>query len=194
MVDRRMPDVVNGRFQRVMRVAVSAGLLTMALTPPAVRHSHADGERRHKHAPEGDPLTSGVADAQVVSGTHRHRHPHSHVTIAPVERQYSRGSVNHLHIAWLGFDFVLPAPELPASSQDDEGRMAQKLVPLFAANDFSVELQPAPTIAATMLFAPKLPSIDGLPAFAALCITSVGAISNHLCDTARHERSGVQLI
>ncbi len=194
IADPRMPEVVNGRFQRVIRVAVSAGLLTMALTPPAVRHVHADGDRQHRHAQDSTRFTSDLAHAHVDPGTHGHRHPHNHVESAPVEPHYSRGSVDHCHIACLGFEFVLPAPASSAPSQDDRGHMAQELFPVFAANGFACGPQPAPAIAAASSFAPALPSIDGLPAKAALRIFPAGSISNHLCDTARHERSGVQLI
>ena len=182
-----------GRFQCVMRVAVSAGLLTMALTPPAVRHVHAGGERQHKHPLENARSAPGIAHSHTDSGTHSHHHPH-HRAIVRRERQYSWGGVDHCHFAWLGFEFVLPTPTSPAPSQGDEDRVAQEIVPVFVANDFVDGPQHARAIAAAPLVALALPSIDGLPAEAAPWIAPAGAISNLLCDTARHERSGVQLI
>jgi hypothetical protein len=108
---------------------------------------------------------------------HIHAHGHAH-------HDHGLGQFVHVHLTVFGFDFTLPAE---TDEGDDDGGCPVCLSAEYA----SVDSKPAPSG-----FVP----LDGtladqghlLPAVAPFrCRTAIAA---PLCDTARHERSGVQLI
>lgn len=181
----------HGCFQRVTRFAVSAALLLMALTPPAVRHSHAGGERAHRHSVHG-PGATHLSHHHHHVGEPVHSH-NDHDAVVDCWHRQPGTAVGHCHLAWFGFELVLPTPALPSSSQGDNGP-TQEFVRPFAENDFIPGLQQATSGANVLLLTAALPSISGLVIDAPPCHAATDSVANHLCDTARHERSGVQLI
>jgi hypothetical protein len=100
----------------------------------------------------------------------------------------------HVHLVWFGFEFTLFSPDEPGSDQGDSALLGKALVRLaenqlheFAhESGWAVDVKSdSPIVAPTALFErPIRPAPRPILHVAAL----------PLCDTARHERSGVQLI
>lgn len=99
-------------------------------------------------------------------------------------------TIEHVHVVWFGFDLVLPvslpasAGELPVES-DDQAVLVQA-VPEWAA--------PRPDKAMAAVVLPVLPLALEAETAVPRVVPSVAPIGwAFLCDSARHERSGVQL-
>lgn len=165
-----------------LTLLLAATVLLGGLMPPAVQHAHAGGDRAHKHH-------RIIADASVdVHGpSHSHRHAsgeHSHA---------ADGITAHSHRVLFGFDACLPLGEhqdVPDGS-DVDGQQ----VTLARLLDSQIVSLSAPTM--KWLFI----SLPSLKAFSTDSIAVPGLRSSRselaslpLCDSARGERSGVQLI
>lgn len=94
---------------------------------------------------------------------------------------------SHMHIYLFGFEFTVPAKN---DSKDDSSPGADVLVARLVGDDFDVSFRaPAsdwrnvPDLA--LLFEPPV-AVSGDFAMAAIAVSEP-----HLCDSARHERTGV---
>jgi len=104
-----------------------------------------------------------------------HQHGHSHDGIS--------ASHAHRHVTLLGLEFTLPL-----ESTDDDGDGGDTVL-------ISTKLSIAIELDATMLSALASPQAEyGPPIGQRPTFRIKAAIAAPLCDTARHERSGVQLI
>jgi hypothetical protein len=145
--------------------AVFLTVSTLLIGVPARQHSHAVGDRPHSH----DHAHCGhTEDGQ------SHQHQHNGVG----------SSVAHVHVTLFGVDFTLPA-----DSDDDENHDAR--CTFFGPAPNAIELDQS----ASDFSAVAEPVFDaGEPLAMVLTFRSIAASAAPLCDTARHERSGVLLI
>ncbi len=168
-----------------------------AVSSPAFRHRHVDGDKSHQH---------GVASAE------RHEHWHSH---GPKKSQSPRHShaadvtkakhahddrtshsaqppVEHLHVFWFGFEFSLP---LSTPGHSDSPRLTastEQWVPLISEVTLPGSPQDGSRILAVDLLMPT-GLTPRLPARSEVRPLRQPAVAL-LCDTARRERSGVLVI
>ena len=163
-------------------VILSAALLLTNGLPMAVQHAHPVGANLSHH-------THPAVFAPVVSALDSAARRNMVLAVAPSS---ITEVTEHIHLLWLGMEFTLPAPKghQPNTSVTvsaggllarlaDQGALdvgAQSAVRLVADFPWVGELSPSLSSRA----APADPPRD----FASL----------PLCDTARHARSGVQLI
>ncbi|MBX9789054.1 MAG: hypothetical protein K2Y37_09085 [Pirellulales bacterium] len=160
-----------GRY-RTLRWLLSALLAATTTMPPGLCHAHARGDVPHRH--------------DRVSADHRHSHRHTHAhprDVAPPRA--------HVHLSWLGFEFTLPASHEPHDGSSAGDRQA----PCFVrpSDETAADIR---SLAGSTLIAMVAPVTFFLPAVVERPITArapLPAYGTLLCDTARHERSGVQL-
>jgi hypothetical protein len=158
--------------RKCVSLLTSAALLLALLTPPAVPHAHADGDRPHSHAP---------------AERHQHGHPAHHHHGGALQRNVTAAPIAHTHLSLLFFDFTLP--------QRDEGESdapsSLQLLPVAGCSliSQSAPVGDSPSSAAASDAVPReLPPIS----------TPGGGTGprarNLLCDSARRARTGVLLI
>lgn len=178
--------------RRVLSLLLSAAVLFGGLMPPAVQHAHAEGERPHAHEP--------VAAAAPSEHSHSHSHPHSHST-GPVAEPHPAAAeciqcrTWHRHVVLFGFELCLPMhgdQQHPASSGTAGDDQAVTLIRLID----TVTLAASPQMAKSVLIGlPDLPAVSAVPLPVADSWDGRDTGSSiPLCDSARRERSGVQLI
>jgi len=166
-----------GSLNIAVRTVLSATLLLASGGAPTLEHSHAGGENQHDHAALAEHSHDHGHD-----GTHGHENPTATTGIS--------NSVCHVHVSLLGVNFTFPSSPGPNESKSDSGKQTAVIAGVVGASMPPVQVRTAFDFAplGTRLdyYRPVLPVA---PRFS--CIP---AISAPLCDTARHERSGVQLI
>lgn len=165
-------------IQIVVRMLLSVGLLLNGFCTRAIHHAHAGGDRPHDHH---------------VSHEHDHR-GHSHDVCSNHTSRASElsDSIPHRHFSMLGFEMTTPSSG--ESNQSDPSPYEPTKLAVIAA-----------TRAGSLAAAWRAP-VSPLRALqcaanamraqcpAASCRFSFRpALAGFLCDTARHERSGVQL-
>jgi hypothetical protein len=175
--------VQRGVLRTGVTLLVSATVFLGAVMPPAVQHAHALGGQPHDH---------DAAHSEMHSADHRHPHPRSH---HPEEQPCPVTMPTwHFHLTFLGFDFHLPVGDPQNAPKDGPSLpdvQSEPLVRLFDAEGLLKDSVAYGTF-------------DGLPSpgfWSILPIAkpqprSQGETSTRLllCDSARGERSGVQLI
>lgn len=145
-------------------VALCSGLA------PSMRHTHANGGLPHDHhAPAGRPAS-------------------------PCEHCAIEDATPHWHVCWFGVQFTFTAP----SSTDGEGPTDR--VPSSGGSTTIVSLTDLPLVVPSEAAGRILPPEPAAP----LSVAASRPVAAHrpampdtgarLCDIARHERSGVQLI
>lgn len=186
------------RLQAGLAWLLAVAVLLGSVAPPTVEHAHADGERSHDH---------GAADLH--EGRHKHPHPHPHPhshkhshshkhphpPSGDGERELLQCRTMHRHVILFGFELYMPASD----HQDLPGpgnKLGDEALTLVRLLETEVVLTYAP--AGGRLF-------DSLPlsySCVAPCATSMARAQDGpamlaslpLSDSARGERSGVQLI
>jgi len=168
-----------------------------AMSFPALRHSHANGDRSHRHdVATHDRHGHSHANGFRHSKGSRHRH-HSESTTAKRSHehrsiQFAQPPFEHLHVFWLGFEFSMPlsVPERPDSPRPIA--TTEQWVPLIS----EVTLAEASQVGSQNLvfdrltpteLTPRLPARSEVVPPRELAVTL-------LCDTARRARSGVLVI
>ncbi len=168
-----------------------------AVSSPALRHSHASGDRSHRHdvatlERHGHSHANGSRHSK--SSQHRHhpgvttaKHSHEHRL-----SQFSQLPVEHLHVFWLGFEFSMPlsAPERTESPRPTAS--TEQWVPLISAVTPSVAFQVGSQLLAidllmSMELTPRLSARSEVRPPRERAVTL-------LCDIARRARSGVLVI
>jgi hypothetical protein len=172
------------RLNTLLRLTLTLALMLNIVSPPAFAHAHPGGDRAHDHQ---------TVDSRPHSHSHDgdHRHPHAaddHIT----HRNQITGAIPHVHLSCFGLDFTLPIDSESDSPLHDSiewnvglcGEVWQSCVTVRTAYSSSAAIPIAPFIYAVNLV--KLNSR----------LSRGFRIACHipLCDTARFERSGVQLI
>ncbi len=168
---------------RVLRIGLTSLLLAAvvlgSVIPPAVQHAHAG----HDQNP-----TSGVA-SQNVPHPHTHQHPHHHSTAA--DELPNR----HIHVSLFGWDVTWPSGDMPHESLPGSKSLC-------GPGEYLVRLVDGDSILMAV-HAVEWLKFDW-PCFtccvntarhtAATSFDANSPDSPLLCDRARGERSGVQLI
>jgi hypothetical protein len=92
------------------------------MSPPALRHSHADGETSHRHHVAKSEHREGP---QARGHKHSHSSRHHHRVAAAVKDSHAedaslltKSPVEHFHVFWLGFRGFL-SQSLPTSERSD---------------------------------------------------------------------------
>ena len=149
---------------------VGVALLLTAGFSAGVRHAHPGGVGPHDHHRDGSILSEASAQS-------------------PDGESAWFSSALHMHIFLLGFQFTLPAEE----TTDDEGEQSANQVVLVRflgdnLNDSAARLA-APDCQTVLALQPC--DISAVGSAPPLCrMTRLRSLP--LCDSARHERSGVQ--
>lgn len=182
--------VLEGMLDRVSRTSlkllVAAAVLAWTSMPPAIVHSHEDGDNpTHRHEIGSD------------HHDHHHHHGHSHTADHAHARPAVPDGVDfgtvavHCHWQLLGFWFALPFSRERGDHEDERGMARVAIVDLADGDGLA-----APTGIA-MAQAVCQPSPAASPGFVPLVSTLQGpqrpTSATPLCDSARLERSGVLL-
>ncbi len=171
---------------RVLRIGLTSLLLAAvflgSVIPPAVQHAH----EGHDQNP-----TSSVT-SQDVSHTHTHQHPHHHSAQPSTDEEFPN---RHIHLSVFGWDVTWPSGNMPHESLPGSKSLCgpgEYLVRLVDGDSILVAVHvvewlkfdlPCFTCCVNTARHIATPSFDANPPDSPL-----------LCDRARGERSGVQLI
>jgi hypothetical protein len=149
---------------------ITVALLVSAGFSAGMRHAHPGGggwQHRHDHAPDL------LAAAQV----------------PPASRAGWFSTPLHMHIFVLGFQFTLPADE---ESDDESSHHTDHPVAMLAADDLADSAARVPIVTCQAL-APAAPQAAfNLAGAVPVRRRLLPLRSLPLCESARHERSGVQ--
>ncbi|HEV3023985.1 MAG TPA: hypothetical protein VGX76_16030 [Pirellulales bacterium] len=171
-------------------------LLTVVLAannglPLALEHAHPVGRNlQHDFKPDfANPTNGGrmVARPAIERGTPGDRGRECMASVFAVTA--------HVHLVWLGFEFTLLPPAVPTDDQDDSPPPASVSLARLVDNCLWLEVgraSPPRAIAVDPLTRPALAEAGAPIHPAGPAARNVAALP--LCDAARHERSGVQLI
>lgn len=160
-----------------------------AVSSPALRHRHADGDKSHRHGVEtverdGHSHSAPLSDRV---GTTTAKHAHDERVSDSAQLQ-----VEHLHVFWFGFQTSMPLSAPESSDSPRPMVSTEQWVPLISevtlpdgaqdeldmlAIDLSTPTGLTPRLLARSEVRPPHESVVAL-----------------LCDTARRERSGVLVI
>jgi hypothetical protein len=186
-------------FHAELRMLLAAMVAMATVMPEPIRHSHPGGEQSHSHDADGHVHHSanGLASANVAEAEHhdhgigRHSHGVDH-GLCGSESHVLTAAASHWHYSWFGFNVTLPDPTAGHEREQDDRDFAPWIG--VSSNDNI-------SLARTQASPSEFLSLDAdWPDMAVptLCII-IGAAPPQrsaapLCDSARHERSGVQLI
>ena len=159
---------------------LSAALLLTNGLPMAVQHAHPVGANLSHHTHD-----LGHAPGAKVDSFARH----DAVAVSPAS---VTEVTEHIHLLWLGMEFTFPAPKghQPNTSVTvSAGGMLARLADQGACD---VSSKPVPTLLADLPVIGDL--CDGVAPPVVEVVRPRELASLPLCETARHARSGVQLI
>ncbi len=160
-----------------------------AVSSPALRHSHADGDKSHRH---------DVASVEDHVHSQSSRHSHRTDTKTPKHAREDRANpsaqlpVEHLHVFWLGFESSLPLSAPDRSDSPSPSTSTEQWVPLISEISLPDDTQDRVQFLAVDLFTPT-ELTPRLPARSEVRPPHESAVAL-LCDAARRERSGVLVI
>ena len=152
-----------------------------AVSSPALRHRHEDGDLSHEHDVASAERHSHGAEA--TTAKHSHEELSGHSAQLPIE---------HLHVFWFGIQTSMP---LSAPDQSESPRpiaSAEQWVPLISEISLPDAAQDGSTMLAVDLLTPT-GLTSRLPARSEVRPPHESAVAL-LCDAARRERSGVLVI
>ncbi len=167
------PKVLKSRWQTLTALQLTVVMLLGSLAPPGTCHRHADGDVVHSHR----------------HGHHDHgRGDHGSDYHQTSTERVARAAEPHLHLAFAVFNVTLPVREDDSESTSHKSDPA--LYPMRLVDDCVPRVDgftvlghlDAPSLRATVATKDRMRRPAAQP-----------AASIPLCDTARHERSGVQL-
>ena len=153
-------------------------------TPSGFRHSHSGGNESHEHG------NAGAAVAFQPSEHSHHDHRHSDSTDRFLLSAADDSS--HVHTSWLGLDFHWPASENPTTHEGDDG-LPSSIILIFAGQSYMPRLAGLPPPGCSVAYA-ALPTDAAIVPDELTESSPAQVASPPLCDNARHERSGVQLV
>ncbi len=179
--------------RNLMTLLLIAVMSMPAVSSPALRHSHADGDKSHRH---------GVAAAERHEHGPRHshspRHRHSADATKAKHSHDGRAShsaqppVEHLHVFWFGFQTSLPLSAPERSDSPRPTASTEQWVPLISEVTLPDASQVGSHIPAMVLIIPT-ELTPRLPRHSEVRPLRHAAVAL-LFDTARRERSGVLVI
>ena len=162
-------------------------LLTAAVAPPAIRHTHplADESQSHHHHEANPDLSHG----------HNHHGDHRGHYLADrnaCDAELTNGHWWHLHFHFLGLEVTLPEP---ASDQGDRESDGKDTVSVLASGEQLLPCQTSPSASAQQLIRWSTFSWPSDAARMQVVVWAPAPVSSApLCDSARRERSGVLLV
>ena len=180
---------------RLIRAALAACLAVVTTMPPAMGHAHAGGDRPHQHEHDGHHHSD------------RHHSDHSHAdhghgpSARPVIASAGWGTSEagrfaHVHFAWLGLEVTLAWPVGAAGAGDGQAdHIVVRLLDSAAQGISQVDVQ-SPFVASGCWAVLPAATVWSSPPSATALLRSLqteAPATTLLCDSARHERSGVQL-
>lgn len=173
--------MISERLNLAVGVLLSVVLAIALIAPPALQHSHAEGNVPHDHD-------------SIVSEDHDHDHDsglaHCHSDAADDSAQVN-GSTTHRHCYLLGWEITVPtSDEVPAQAPIEH---KQQVLSAGVNSPLAVDTQyPSPLNG----WVSDLSFILAPTAFVCRVAKQAETATPRvcLCDFARHERSGVQLI
>lgn len=166
---------------QAIRIVLTVAMLAGAL--PTWQHSHSGGDQEHFHATLAE---TGPRPAAI---DHSHRAGHPQGAQSNGHRHYDGCGHPHRHIWLLGIVLTLPAGDEDSNSSND--RTYEGAIGLLASETSTVVDSQA--VAHLFSLFTLLP-VTLEPAQTRTVFRFKPAMVAPLCDTARHERSGVQLI
>jgi hypothetical protein len=173
---------------------LALSLLAAGFVAPALRHAHPQVDRTHRPAMAGRMTHSHSHAAGRSHADHHHRHAVPRTASGEV---YLDGVTAHVHVTWFGWELTLPAPadSRPLDPYCDTGFGPAVGVLVRIGNDQPVVNGPAALAWTWFMPAPAAePMLTDRGSAESVRRSASMAIAAPLCDTARHERSGVQLI
>ncbi len=183
--------MLNRAAKSLLSMLLSATVLACSIMPPGVRHAHIGGnDLSHSHAGAATTiLNQQHHDWCPKCGDHCNGCQANSVLIA----SKSPGQhAAHFHFTCIGFQLTLPDSSHSAKESTDTShsqlvnvRTAEYLKPTQLYN-VSVEKLPIPVCQES--------TAGSMSAIRAVVLSSHTVTITLLCDRARHERSGVQLI
>ncbi len=165
-----------------------------AVSSPALRHRHADGDKSHQHG------VATVERSQTSGPRHSHSSQHSHrvETVMAKESHDDRATpsanspVEHLHVFWFGFQSSLPVSAPERSDSPRSSASTEQWVPLISEVTLPDASQGGSQIPAVDLLTPT-ELTPRLPVRSEVRPPHESVVAL-LCDTARRERSGVLVV
>jgi hypothetical protein len=175
---------MKSKIQKAQRFLVVACLLAIALPPPSIIvHAHRDGQARHDHV-----LVHELGSDET-SGPPSRPDDFDHHGLA-----FEGDDVHeHLYVPFLGTTQSLP----PSSGRTRPERESSTIIGIPAANPTVTSIADVSVRLAMQIWSMATPSCQPVLAYALAERQGDGNEPRHLvllCDSARHERSGVQLI
>lgn len=180
--------------QRRVSSLLTVLLLPVSIAPPGLRHTHAGGNRPHRHdlIAEHDHAHDCPDHHATGRGSTRHNHQDQGDSATLRCRMESLlPAVAHVHFSWFGMSTSLPVSSIPQENGQGGDSSARVVVQPFW--DFVSLVRPQVCLAICLSI-----DWDAVSSGPIVCtVTRYAAapvLSAPLCDNARHERSGVQLI
>jgi len=172
-----------------VNLLMAATVLAWSLAPPPVHHTHQGGDNPCHHH-DCDDADDDADDCAYCS--HHGSDCGEHQSVVKVATGIG-GEASHFHFQWLGFRLTLPDDDPPAEKGKDHS--AAKLLFVQAVRESVPQVDSGSRID-TSLENLSLNSIAAeIAAPQSANFRSLLRVTPHpLCDRARHERSGVQLI
>lgn len=180
---------------RLIRAALAACLAVVTTMPPAMGHAHAGGDKPHQHEHDGHQQV----------GHHHSEHGHAGHGHGPDARpaitsagwgSSEAGRFAHVHFAWLGLEVTLAWPVGAAGAGDGQAEhIVVRLLDSAAQGSSQIDV-PSPFVAGgawAVLPAATGWSTPPRPTALLRSLWTEAPAATLLCDSARHERSGVQL-
>jgi hypothetical protein len=203
----RLLIMPSSPLKTLVHCMLAAVVLMGGWVPPAVQHAHAGGDRSHTHVPHGNGHPHHHGDAGHNHDGHDHdgpgdgcRHRHgdqSHKSICePGGNAVRQKPVSHRHFSWLGFEFTLPLRDAEDSERQERDWLPSVLA-VFRLGNESAESAWLAAGGSTLLgdlTAAHAFSFGSADVICAAGLCRAPLVTGFLCDTARHDRSGVLLI
>lgn len=167
--------------RNLMTLLLIAVMALPAVSSPALRHRHEDGDLSHEHDVTSAERHSHGAEA--TTAKHSHEELSGHSAQLPVE---------HLHVFWLGFQSSLPLSAPGRSDSPSPSTSTEQWVPLISEITLPDDTQDRVQFLAVDFFTPT-ELTPRLTARSEVRPPHESAVAL-LCDAARRERSGVLVI
>ena len=181
--------------RNLVTLLLIAVMALSAVSSPALRHSHTDGDQSHQHSVATVEHRQDAHACDHKHSTRHHRHADATRTKKPHDERASQSAqspVVHLHVFGFGFQSSLPLSDPDRSDSRPSNPGAEEWVPLISEISFPNVAQDGSTILAVDLLTPT-GLMPRLPARSEVRPPRESAMAL-LCDAARRERSGVLVI
>ena len=168
------------RLHNAVCLVLAAVVLAVNAAPPVLRHAHGDGDRPHQHQRHSLP---SIADRIA----HEHHGGHVH----GASPAWMAAEAARTHLLWFGWVFSLPLPTVPV----EEGITGFDSVAVLARLvEIQVPVQSTSTWHRAHLLAVVADTqINSIAAVPPPPQPAPRPFQPFLCDSARHERTGVLL-